>query len=158
MNSNSDELTEDESRIECLYEARLLEADPESNRRVHERTVELEEVNRALQAEIARHQQIEKALRHAEQQYRDIFEHAVEGMFQTTPEGRYLNANPMLARMYAYDSPEELIEAMTDIAHQLYVEPDRRDEFMRLLQENDSLWNFESRVYRRDGEMIWISE
>jgi PAS domain S-box-containing protein len=133
-------------------------ADPEANNQIRERTAELEQVNCALQAEIVQHKQVEEALRRAEEQYRNIFEHAVEGIFQTTPEGRYLQANPMLARIYGYDSPEELKTAMFDIAHQLYVEPNRRAEFMRLLQEHDSVWNFESQVYRRDGVKIWISE
>jgi PAS domain S-box-containing protein len=149
----------DEGGIPCRHEVTgIARADPEANNRIRERAIELEQLNCALQAEVARHQQVEEALRCAEEQYRNIFEHAVEGIFQTTPEGRYLKANPMLARIYGYASPEDLVAAMTDIAHQLYVEPNRRAEFMRLLQENDSVWNFESKVYRRDGAIIWISE
>ena len=64
-----------------------------------------------------------EALRRAEQKYRSIFEHAREGIFQTTPEGKYLSANPALARMYGYDSPEDLL---ADLGRQLYVESDRR--------------------------------
>ncbi len=101
---------------------------------------------------------VKEALRQAEEQYRTIFENAVEGIFQTTPEGRYLKANPMLARIYGYDAPEDLMVGLTDIAHQLYVDPNRRAAFMSILQENDAVWNFESRIYRRDGSVIWISE
>ncbi|NER38085.1 MAG: EAL domain-containing protein [Oscillatoria sp. SIO1A7] len=104
------------------------------------------------------HKQVEEALRAAEQKYRSIFENAVEGIFQTTVEGRYLTVNPMLARIYGYDSPEELTESLTDIEHQLYFEPKRRFEFRRLLQANDAVWGFESEVYRKDGSTIWISE
>lgn len=102
--------------------------------------------------------QAESALRQAERKYRSIFENAVEGIFQTTPAGRYLTANPMLARIYGYDSPRQLMAQLTDIEHQLYVDPQRRKEFRRLLQEREAVWGFESRVYRRDGSTIWISE
>lgn len=90
--------------------------------------------------------------------YRNIFDNAVAGMFQTTPDGRYLTVNPMLARIYGYDSPEELMATVTDIAHQLYVEPHRRDEFVKLLQTEDNIWGFESRVYRKDGRIVWVCE
>ncbi len=70
-----------------------------------------------------------EALRRAEQKYRSIFENATEGIFQTTPEGKYLSANPALARMYGYDSPGELLAELTDISRQLYVETDRRRKF-----------------------------
>jgi PAS domain S-box-containing protein len=101
---------------------------------------------------------VEVALRYAEEQYRTIFENAVEGIFQSTPEGYYLKANPMLARIYGYESPEHLMTGLTDIAHQLYLDPNRRAQFMSILQEDDAIWNFESRIYRRDGSIIWISE
>jgi diguanylate cyclase (GGDEF)-like protein/PAS domain S-box-containing protein len=100
----------------------------------------------------------EEALRQAEEKYRSIFENAVEGIFQSTPEGQYRIVNPMLARIYGYDSPAELIDTLTDIEHQLYVDPARRVEFIRLMQEQGAVWGFESQVYRRDGSTIWISE
>ncbi|HEY9844981.1 MAG TPA: diguanylate cyclase, partial [Candidatus Caenarcaniphilales bacterium] len=96
--------------------------------------------------------------RQAEAKYRSIFENATEGIFQTTPEGRYLNANPALARIYGYDSPPELITTLTNVEQQLYVERDRRNEFMRLMQEYDAVSEFESQIYRKDGSVIWISE
>jgi PAS domain S-box-containing protein len=101
---------------------------------------------------------LEAELRQAEAQYRSIFENVVEGIFQTTPEGHFLTANPMLARIYGYDSPEELMATLTDIEHQVYVDPRRRAEFRRLLQEQDAVWGFESPVYRKDGSVIWIRE
>ncbi len=90
--------------------------------------------------------------------YRSIVENAVAGMFQTSPDGRYLTANPALARIYGYDSTEALTAAVTDIAGQLYVDPQRRAEFRRLLQSSDVVEGFESETYRRDGSVIWISE
>src|SRR5580658_2865933 len=66
--------------------------------------------------------------------YRGFFEHAIEGFFQTTPDGRYLRANPALARIYGYESPKALMKALTDIRVQLYVDPLRREEFARLMK------------------------
>jgi sigma-B regulation protein RsbU (phosphoserine phosphatase) len=99
-----------------------------------------------------------KALRRAEQKYRSIFENATEGIFQTTPEGKYLSANPALARMYGYDSPEELLADLTDISGQLYVEADRRHKFTLAMCNDGRIHDFESQIYRRDGSVIWISE
>lgn len=107
---------------------------------------------------ITKRKQTEDSLRQVEQKYRSIFENAVEGIFQTTAEGKYLTVNPMLARIYGYESPAELISSITDIKHQLYVDPNRRAEFTRILQKEDVIWGFESEVYRKDGEIIWISE
>ncbi len=87
-----------------------------------------------------------------------MFEHALWGIFQTTPEGEYIRANPALAAIYGYDSPESLMKEVTDVGRQLYVEPTRRDEFVRLVQESGSLADFESQIRRRDGTVIWISE
>lgn len=100
----------------------------------------------------------ELALRKAEEKYRSIFENAVEGIFQTTPHGRYLSANPALARIYGYDSPHELMSQQTNIAQQLYVDPNRRAEFTATLEQEQAVSNFESQVYRKDGSIIWISE
>ena len=100
----------------------------------------------------------EEALREAERRYRSLFENAIEGIFRTTPNGRYIDANPALARIYGYDSPEELIESLRDIGRQLYVEPERREEFMQMVKARGAVSNFESRVYRKNGEIIWISE
>jgi diguanylate cyclase (GGDEF)-like protein/PAS domain S-box-containing protein len=91
-------------------------------------------------------------------QYRSLFENAVEGIYRTTPDGRYLAANPALARIYGYDSPEHLIAGLTDIARKLYVDPSDRDRFKRQLAEESVVRAFEASVRRKDGEVIWISE
>jgi len=101
--------------------------------------------------------EIERALTD-EQRYRGIFEHAIEGIFQTTPDGRYIGANPALARMYGYDSAKELTGELRDIARQLYVNPGRRDEFLQEMDRHGRVANFESQVFRKDGSVIWISE
>src|SRR5688572_19377476 len=100
----------------------------------------------------------ELALHQAEEKYRSIFENTIEGIFQTTPEGKYLSANSALARIYGYSSAEELISSLTNIAGELYVEPGRRNEFVALMEKNDVVSGFESRIYRKDGSIIWISE
>jgi sigma-B regulation protein RsbU (phosphoserine phosphatase) len=100
----------------------------------------------------------ELALLQAEEKYRGIFENTVEGIFQTSSEGKYLAANPALARIYGYDSPEELIESLTNISRDLYVEPGRRTEFIALMEKHDIVSGFESQIYRRDHSTIWISE
>lgn len=102
--------------------------------------------------------EMEEALQKVEAKYRSMFENAVSGIFQTSPDGRYLHANPALARLYGYTSIEELIAGLTDIEHQLYVDPHRRDEFISALQEYDFVSEFESQIYRKDGTIIWISE
>ncbi|MBE9115217.1 EAL domain-containing protein [Lusitaniella coriacea LEGE 07157] len=111
-----------------------------------------------LMIDITERKQSEEALRQAEIKYRSIFENSVEGIFQTTPNGQFLSANPALARIYGYDSVENLMNSLTDIEHQLYVEPSQRAEFIRLMQENDSVTEFEAQVYQQDGTAIWIAE
>ncbi len=96
-------------------------------------------------------------VRKAEQNYRSIFEHAVEGIFQATPEGRFLTVNPAMARILGYDSPEEFIEKITDVGHQLYVNPSDRTAAARLQEEIGTLVGFEFKAYRKDGQTIWLS-
>ncbi len=114
-------------------------------------------IERAIRYAIERHR-MDAALLRAEQNYHHLFDHLVEGIFQTTQEGRYLLANPALARIYGYDSPEELMGTVEDISRKVYVEEGRRAEFIRLMQEYDTITRFESPVYRKDGTIIWISE
>ena len=90
--------------------------------------------------------------------YYGVFDHLVEGIFRTTPDGHYLLANIALAKIYGYESPVELMASITDIAHRLYVEPGRREEFVQLMQANDTITGFESKIYRKDETIIWIAE
>jgi PAS domain S-box-containing protein len=100
----------------------------------------------------------EEALRIAEENYRSIFENALEGIFQSSLEGRYLNVNSAMARIYGYDSPQEMIETITDIGTQIYVDRLDQAEFKRQLEEHDQVNDFEYRVYQKDGSIIWIQE
>ena len=94
----------------------------------------------------------------AELRYRSIFENSVIGIFQTSADGRYLAANKALAALYGYESPQQLMVSLQDIATRLYVDPSRRDQFKRIIQEADQVIEFESEVFCCDGSRIWISE
>jgi PAS domain S-box-containing protein len=94
----------------------------------------------------------------SEEMYRSIFENAIEGIFQTTPSGRYLNVNPALAKMYGYDGVEDLTAGLTTIANQLYVDPQRRNDFVQAMAEHGAVRGFESEIYRKDRSTMWISE
>jgi PAS domain S-box-containing protein/putative nucleotidyltransferase with HDIG domain len=94
----------------------------------------------------------------AEEKYRRIFENATEEIFQTTPGGQYITANPAAARMLGFESPEELIAHHDNLEHGFYVKPGRRLEFVGLVEKEGEVSGFESEVYRKDGSTIWISE
>ncbi|MFP5269091.1 PAS domain S-box protein [Coleofasciculus sp.] len=108
--------------------------------------------------ELRLRKQAEAALVKAEQKYRSIFENAQEGIFQIALDGSYLSANPALAHIYGYDSPQELIAILNSIQHHLYVDPRRRQEFMTLMQQHGVVCEFESMICRKNGTIIWISE
>jgi PAS domain S-box-containing protein len=99
----------------------------------------------------------EEALRIAEENYRSIFENALEGIFQATPDGHYISVNPAMARIYGYDSPEEMIATVTKISR-LYVDPSHQDEFERLMESKGEVKNLEYQVYRKDGSIVWVEE
>ncbi len=90
--------------------------------------------------------------------YRDTFIHAIEGIFRTSLDGQWIEVNPALARIYGYDSPEELTSSLRDLNTQLYVEPGRRREFATRMRQEGRVSGFESEVRRRDGKVIWIAE
>jgi len=111
----------------------------------------------ALRCAIERHHE-RVALIDEKDDYYGVFDHLMEGIFRTTTDGHYLLANVALARIYGYGSPVELMASIKDIAQRLYVQPGRREEFVRLMRENNTLTDFESEIYRKDGSVIWISE
>jgi diguanylate cyclase (GGDEF)-like protein/PAS domain S-box-containing protein len=111
----------------------------------------------AIARNISQRKQSERALQEAEKKYRDIFEGALEGMCQATPEGRFLAANPAVARILGYDSPEELISMVRDIAEDAWVNPSERAQYLRLLEEHGFAQGFECQFKRKDGRHIWVS-
>jgi PAS domain S-box-containing protein len=100
---------------------------------------------------------VEEALRQAEEKYRNIYENAIEGIFQTSPEGRLISANPALARILGYASPEELIESVSDVGKQVYVGERQRQEYARLMETGGLARNFETEVRCKDGSVQWVS-
>ena len=112
----------------------------------------------SISSDITDRQKAETALREAEEKYRNIYENALNGIFQTAGNGKYISANPALAEIYGYESPAELIAAQPNFKNLLYVKPNRRSEFAALMNEYGMLSNFESEIYRKDGSIIWISE
>ena len=100
-----------------------------------------------------------QALIAAERDYRSIFDNAIDGIYRSSTAGRQLRANPALVRLNGYSSEEEMLRSVNDIAAEWYVEPGRRAEFMRLLNEEGQVENFESEIYRhKTRERIWVSE
>ncbi|PZV17230.1 MAG: hypothetical protein DCF22_04005 [Leptolyngbya sp.] len=101
---------------------------------------------------------VETVLIQAEADYRGIYENAIEAIFRSTPDGRYLSVNPTLAKMHGYQSSDEMVAIVTDFETQIYVAPGRRAEFLRLINQQDVLTEFVSEVYRKDGSTFWVSE
>lgn len=95
------------------------------------------------------------ALAESEKKYRDIFENAIEGLFQSTPEGRYLNANSSMARLLGYDSPTDLINSVQDIAAQCYVDPTDHERLLETLYRHGRVINFENQLRRKNGSIFW---
>jgi len=108
--------------------------------------------------DITQRKRAEKALLLAEEKYRGIFDNAAEGIFQSTLDGRYLTVNPMLAFILGYESPEELLSEVADINVKFYVAPQRRQEFASKVLEHGAISGLESRAYRKDKSIIWVSE
>ncbi|MEN6317717.1 MAG: PAS domain S-box protein [Syntrophaceae bacterium] len=104
--------------------------------------------------ELAKSQQ---DLLNSEKKYRNIFENATEGIYQVTLEGRFINVNPALARMFGYSSPQEMVESVTAIVKQLYVNQQDRKYVVSMLQKHDKLEGCEFEFYRKDGSTFWVS-
>jgi PAS domain S-box-containing protein len=94
----------------------------------------------------------------AEESYRKIFEGSVDGIYVTTPAGVLLNANPALARMMGYDTPEELIRATQDISRAIYVDPAAREEYQTRMRRDGMVREFEYQVRQRHNAILWLSD
>ena len=91
------------------------------------------------------------------EEYRSIFENAVTGIVQATPEGKLLNVNPAYARMCGFESPEEMMATITDLGTQLYANPKDRTEIMALYERDGVVKDFDTQYRRTDGRLIWVS-
>lgn len=110
---------------------------------------------RTISRDITRRKEAAEALAKAEAKYRDIFENAVEGIYRSLPVGRYTDVNPAFARIFGYDSPEELKTAVNDIGRQLYTDPEVRKECVRIVEERGH-GSFEIGIRRKDGSEGWV--
>jgi diguanylate cyclase (GGDEF)-like protein/PAS domain S-box-containing protein len=110
----------------------------------------------AIKQDISERKQVEHALRCAEEKYRTIFEDAVVGIFQTTPDGRPLNINRAMAEMHGYDSPKQLLAEVSNMALQLFVDPTRMDALRRMLGKESVVRGAEVEVYKRDHKKKWV--
>jgi len=118
----------------------------------------VEELAEVSAQNVARREQAEAAREMTEQKYRSIFENAVEGIFLLGADGHYLSANPAMARIFGFDSPAHLIAEWAYRPEKVYVDRERGEEFLRRIQTDGTVSNFECEVKRRDGSALWISQ
>jgi PAS domain S-box-containing protein len=118
---------------------------------------ELKKKVKALEREAVDCRRAEQAALAVQEKYRDTIENAVWGVFQSTPEGRFLSANQSMAKILGYDNPDRLMSSISDIGNQLYVKPAQRDEMLRRVVKHDKILAFEIQVYRKDKSIIWLS-
>jgi PAS domain S-box-containing protein len=138
----------------CRYDGTMFDAEVSLNQ------IEIDKDRLLLQAivrDVSERRKVENKLRVSEEKYRSIFENAIEGIFQTTPEGRVITANTTFASMYGYDSPEEMINSITDIGKEFYVNPRDRERFKSICEMQGSVEGFEEQVYRKDRKKAWVS-
>ena len=118
------------------------------------------EVIKHLSSQIAislENARLHENLKRTEAEYRGIFENATEGIYRTSQDGHFLSANPAMARLFGYSSPKELMASITDVGHQLYVNPERRHQFLDLIRQRRPVSDFEVEFFRKDGRTFWAS-
>jgi len=125
--------------------------------KVRQRTRELQQLNDAMLFEIVERKVGEEALRESELRYRSIFEGALEGIFQTTAEGKCILVNDALAHLLGYGSAKEFMALTTNMEEQLYADPKQRLAFRKMLEAKGRVLGFETQHLRRDGSKIWVS-
>jgi PAS domain S-box-containing protein/putative nucleotidyltransferase with HDIG domain len=109
-----------------------------------------------VHTDISARKRAEETIEKSETKYRNIFENAIEGIYQVTTDGKFITANNALARMAGYNSPEDFIESIKDIRKQLYVHPEERDRFLKIIKANDIVEGFETEFYKKDGSIFWV--
>ena len=112
---------------------------------------ELRKLNKSLEQKV-------EELRIAEENYRSIFENALEGIFQRDPNGQYIEVNPAMAGIYGYQSATEMLRDLEKTDRQIYVEPNKQDRLKQLLNDRDEIKNFQYQIYRQDNTVVWVEE
>lgn len=108
--------------------------------------------------DITEQKEAQLALKRSERRFRSIFENAIFGIYQSTPDGRFLIMNPASARILGYDNPEEAVSNINDIATDMYLDPAERDQFLEAIHREGQIPEWISRIRRRDGSVIWVME
>ena len=124
---------------------------------VGERTEELQRINEKLNVEVEKREEIEKKLKRSEANYRSIFKHAGIGIFQSTPEGKFVNVNITMAHLFGFKSPKEMIKSIDKIAEDIYLNPSDRPENLRKIREGKEIVKLETEFCRKNGEK-WIAD
>ena len=125
----------------------MIRQDENKNLRVVGTITDVEERRRA-----------ERALAEAEKKYRTIVENAAGGLYQLTPEGIYLSANPAMARILGYSSPEEMLRIIKNANGMVYPDQNERDHLNQTLIAQGQIFGYESKVLKKDGSRIWVRE
>jgi len=99
----------------------------------------------------------EQKIKEAEERYRSIFENAMEGIYRSTLDGKFIHVNPAMASIYGYESPEDMLQSVTDISTQVYENPNDREFFIETLEKNDHIEKYEYRIRKKNGNIIWVS-
>lgn len=107
--------------------------------------------------DVTERKKAEEALRVSEENFRNIFNNAIEGIYQTTPEGSFINVNPAYAKTFGYPSPEDIMHEVTDLKRQLYANPTDREKLISMFEDQDNVEGFEAEGICRDGARRWIS-
>ncbi|MFH0998712.1 MAG: PAS domain S-box protein [Pseudomonadota bacterium] len=138
-------------------EEALQQAHDELEHSVAMRTTELARINEELRLDITERKKAEDALRESERKYRELFELSPVGIFKTNSKGQALFANPEMARIVGADSPQEAIDKFQDLTKDLYVDPNRRNEFIELMKDKGEVENFEFEAKALNGKRLWLS-
>lgn len=163
MTANLGEVTASKSDLEQEITSRtqaedaLRDARDNLEIKVQKRTEQLTDANKDLQQEIIERKRVDDALRESEKKYHNIFDNAIIGIYQTTPDGFLISANMAMARILGYENPEDLLAEIHNITEQLYANPDDRKEVIRILTEHGVIEHFEVPVRHRMGTEIFAS-
>ncbi len=121
------------------------------------RNDEWEKIEEIFNKMLSTHQESVSALRESEKRYREIFTNATEGIFRSTIAGRFLELNPAAIAMLGYASAEEAVADFSDLRHQLYQDPQAREQMLEQLYEQKKILNYETVIRRKNGDFFWAS-